>query len=460
MNDLLRRVESTPSPIETKYAIFNFTQNPFPTKPSVTIGSPDIRENGSIYLSDLRRKEQAKFEEMLIPNPDRPQVRTIAFLMDYATRRGRGIGKTAFLFHQLNRINDDLGKTLSRNSEVMFALYILPTPDGKTRKFYQFHRKLCQELNSQEIISKAMWRLRAFSGVIPEGVLEEIGSEPQKTIGNNGWLQSKGINVTWDLDRDIQSKLNKLGLNKGLAENLTRFGHDKDEFEKFFIDNLSDRAWNDDNGKIFFDDLVKFLKLAGFTKGLILVDEVEKIITPQNSQERRSFAEALRFFFVDGQCENARLSFYSLLLTIHPYIQELLNPHWKAAGLDRFAALSAQLDSEYTIYFEPLNKELAIPLAIAYLDASRLSPEFKGRLEPFEPGALEEALVLSGRVPGIYLSLLNNVIEKAIQEARTTINAELIKRVFQIRTPKEPSAEDLTGPLPPAQVNLLEDESK
>lgn len=455
--DLLRRVEPTPTPIETKYAIFNFTQNPFPTKPSVTIGSPDNRENGSIYLPDLRRKEQAKFEEMLIPNPDRPQVRTIAFLMDYATRRGRGIGKTAFLFHQLKRINDDLGKTLSGDSEVIFALYILPTPDGKTRKFYQFHRKLCLELNTQEIISKAMWRLRAFSGVIKDEILKEIGSEPQKTIGDNGWLQSKGINIMWDLDRVIRNNLLKLGINSDLAEKLTHFGHNNIEFEKYYLDNLTDRAWNNDNGQIFFDDIVKVLKLSGFTKGLVLVDEVEKIITPQNSQERRAFAEALRHFFVDGQCENARLSFYSLLLTIHPYVQELLNPHWKAAGLDRFAALSAQLDSEYTIYFEPLNKELAIPLAIAYLDASRLSPEYKGKLEPFEQGALEEALVLSGRVPGIYLSLLYNVIEKAIQEEHRIINADLIKRVFQIRTPKEPSAEDLTGPLPPAQVNLLGD---
>lgn len=455
--DLLRKVSPSTKPIENKYAVFNFSQNPFPTKSSVTIGSPDIRENGSIYLKDLREKEQTKFVRLLIPSVDRPQVRTIAFLMDYATRRGRGIGKTAFLFHQCRRINDDLGKTLSEGSEVIFALYILPNPDGKTRKFWQFHRKLVQELNNQEVISKAMWRLRAFSGVIPQDVLNEIGPEPQKTIGDNGWLQNKGIQVVWELENNLKKKLNELGINRELAEKLARFGHDKNDFEGYYLDQISDRAWNENNGHIFFNDMVKFLALSGFTKGIILVDEVEKIITPQNSQERRDFTDSLRYFFVDGQCENARLSFYSLLLTIHPYVQELLNPHWKAAGLDRFAALIGELDSEYTIYFEPLNKELATPLAKAYLDASRLSNEKTDSLEPFEPEALEEALVLSGRVPGIFLTLLNNVIEKAIQEEHKIINAEFVRRVFQIRTPKEPSVEDLTNSPPPPQVDLLGD---
>lgn len=150
-SDLLRQVVPVQKPIENKYAVFNFTQNPFPKKSSVIIGSPDNRENGSIYLANLRQTEQGKFEELLIPTPAKPQVRTIAFLMDYATRRGRGIGKTAFLYHQCGRINDDLGNALSKGSEVIFALYILPSPDGRMRKFWQFYRKLAQELNNQDI---------------------------------------------------------------------------------------------------------------------------------------------------------------------------------------------------------------------------------------------------------------------------------------------------------------------
>lgn len=73
---------------------------------------------------------------------------------------------------------------------------------------------------------------------------------------------------------------------------------------------------------------------------------------------------------------------------------------------------------------------------------------------------MASVIILSGRVPGLFLTLLNNVIEKAIQEQLNLINAEFVKKVFQIRTPKEPGGEDSTGPLAPTHVNLLEDETK
>ncbi len=453
-HNLLRKAPSI-KPKANKYEKFGFTRNPFPTKPSVTIDSPDSRENGSIYLPKLRKKEQLEFEQLLVPHPDNPQIRSIAFLMDYATRRGRGIGKTAFLNRQHQRIMEDLGNELSGGAEVIFAIHMLPLPGGETRKFWQFHKLLTQSLVDQDIIATAMWRLRAFSGVIPDESLAKIGSEPQKTIGNNKWLQEKNINVMWNLDSTIRRQLQSLGIRHDLAEKLTHFGHSTSNFKQQYLDNLSDYAWKNDNGQLFFDDLVKVLTAARFTKGLLLVDDVEKIITPQNTQERRTFTDSLRYFFIDGQYENARLSFYSLLLTIHPYVQELLNPHWEAAGLDRFAALSGDLASEYTIYFDPLNQESAIPLAMAYLDESRLPDGQKGRLEPFEAEALDEALMLSGRVPGKFLTLLNNAVEKAIQSEWPTIGTAQIRKVTHAQVPKEPGESDTINRPPPTQVDLM-----
>lgn len=90
-HNLLRRAAKPAKPKPNKYEKFGLTQNPFPAKPSITVGSRDDRENGSIYLPELREKQQSRFEDLLIPHPDRSQVRSISFLMDYATRRGRGI---------------------------------------------------------------------------------------------------------------------------------------------------------------------------------------------------------------------------------------------------------------------------------------------------------------------------------------------------------------------------------
>jgi hypothetical protein len=452
--DLFRQATVSTKPKPNKYKKFGFTRNPFPPEPGLKINSPDSRENGSIYLEDLRQKEQHQFEELLVPHPDRLQVRSISFLMDYATRRGRGIGKTSFLYHQHKRIMKDLGNELSGGTEVIFAIYVLPLPDGRTRKFWQFYKILTQAMVEQDIIATAMWRLRAFSGVIPEEVLAQIGSEPQTTIGNDKWLQDNNIDVLWELSHVIRNKLQSLEIESDLIENLTRFGHSASDFKQYYLNQVSDYKWKNDNGQLFFNDLVKLLSVAGFTKGLLLVDEVEKIITPQNTQERRAFTDSLRYFFIDGQCENARFSFYKLLLTIHPYVQELLNPHWEATGLNRFATLSGELASEYTIYFDPLNEESAIPLAVAYLDESRISDEHKGTLDPFKSGALEEALLLSGRVPGVFLTLLNNVVERAILTGWSTIGPEQIRQVAHTKTPQEPEERDEIESLPPTQIDL------
>jgi hypothetical protein len=454
-SDLFRKPAVPLEPKPNKYERFGLTRNPFPAKPSVIINSPDPVENGSIYLPELRENEQSRFEQLLIPNPDRPQVRPIAFLMDYATRRGRGIGKTAFLYHQCKRIMRDLGDELSGSTQVIFAAYVLPPAGGKYRRFWQLSKMLTDALVTQEIIAKAMWRLRAFSGVIPDEVLSQVGTEPQKTIGSNNWLETQGVPVMWDLDHSIRMQLEGLGIRDDLVNALKNFGHSVADFRRYYFDNLSDYYWRRDEGQLLFDDLVKVFTAAGFTKGLLLVDEMEKIIPYQNTEERRAFTEALRYFFIDGQCENARLAFYGLLLTIHPYLQELLNPHWEASGLDRFAALSRELAAEYTVYFEPLTEGTAIPLAKAYLDESRISDDQKGSLEPFDANALEEALMLTGRVPGRFLTLLNNSIEKAVQKEWQIIGADQIRIVAQARAPKEPDQNDAVETLPPSQVNLL-----
>lgn len=454
MLDLLRQSKISVEPKKNKYRNFGFTQNPFPANPSIKVDSSDSRENGSIYLPELREKEQSTFEKLLIPQADSTQAYSIAFLMDYATRRGRGIGKTSFLHHQRTRIMNDFGNQLSGGSAVMFAIYLLPLPSGRTRKFWQISKLIVQALIEQDIIAMAMWRLRAFSGVIPDEVLAQIGSQPQNTIGNDSWLQDKKVDVFWGVSHSIREKLRGLDIDDDLVEKLTNFGCSAESFKQNYYDKLSDHAWRSDDGEACFNDLVKLLIAAGFTKGLILVDEVEKIITPQNTQERRDFTDTLRYFFIDGQNENAKFSFYSLLLTIHPYVQELLNPHWSATGLDRFADLSGDMASQYTIYLEPLNQQSAIPLALAYLDASRISQEHHGELAPFSEKAIEEALVLSGRVPGIYLRLLNQAIEKAILLGWQTIEVSHIKSIAQTQTPKEPNSLDKISPLPAAQIDL------
>ena len=136
-SNLLRKVQKVEKRQNNRYEKFGFTQNPFPRKPSVIVGDTDYRQNGNIYLEELRQSETQQFEQILIPHPDRADTKTIAFLMDYATKYGRGIGKTAFLNYQKKRIQKDLGKALTQDQEIMFALYIFPNPEENYRNLDQ-----------------------------------------------------------------------------------------------------------------------------------------------------------------------------------------------------------------------------------------------------------------------------------------------------------------------------------
>lgn len=458
MSNLLRKYEKTSiTERENRYKVYNFCQNPFPKNPSVTIGGSDNRENGSIYKPDLRIDEEKKFEQLLIPRPDKPETHPIAFLMDYATTQGRGIGKTVFLNHQRLRIMDDFGEKLSKETHVLFAAYILPVPGENYKLFWKISKLIFESLVEQNIISLALCRIRAFSGNISESVLSEVGDDLIQTLGNESWLNEKGVN-TFTLNHNIHNKFKSLSIESNLANNLAHNCYNTTQFKQSMIDNISDSIWRKYGNKYLFDDLIKVLKLAGFSKGVILFDELEKVFPPMNRLERRIFVESIRHYFIDGNNENAKTNFYELLLTIHPYLQELMGPHWKAAGLQRFASLVGDLSDNYTIYFKPINDESAIPLAIEYLNASRLDEkqELKDSMKPFDKEALVHALKFSSNIPGRFLTFLHIVLEKAIDMKWRKITKKRIDEVIRTEIPTEPKYDKEEETLEPRKVDLKE----
>lgn len=443
---------------EETYRRFGLTQNPFPNRPTVVRDSEDPRLNGTLYEPKLREQEQFKFERLMVPGLDQPETRPIGFLMDYATRRGRGIGKTAFLNYQCRRIMSDLGNELTDSTYVMFAAYISPPSGGRSRKFWQFMQQIAEALNEQFIIAQAIWRLRAFSGRIPDDVLTQIGSDPQATIGNDLWLEQKGINVMWDLDRTVERKLQEAGVRDEIAHALASSGHDPVEWQRVFLSQQTDYRWRRQGGQLVFDDLVCLFQAAEFNRGLLLVDQVENVVVPQNQRERRAFVEEIRYFFVDGPHQNTRIGFYGLLLTIHPYLQELLVSHWNAVGLDRVCQLSGGMATQYTIYFEPLPVEVvvAVSLVTAYMNEYRTSADLRGQLTPFDQDAVVEALRLAGGVPGPMLTLLRRTLEEAVENDWKSIGIEQIRSVFETHIPSEPEEVGVGEELPPPRVDLSE----
>lgn len=441
-----------------RYESLGFSENPFPQEPSLVPNSPDPRLNGTIYCMELHAPNRSQFEDLLIPTSSGKPVKSVAFLMDHATRRGRGIGKSAFLKHQQDSIMKDLGEEASRGTSVLFAVYVVPTANPPCRKFWEFSRCLFEAMCDQGIIAKAVWRLRGLSGKIPEEVMNKIEASNawEETIGNNDWLEREGVSVLFHLNHAVKEALLSAGIPEAQASVLSEWGSSPDELRRRWLPGLTDSFWRKEGASLVFDSLVRMFKAAMFTRGLLLVDELEKVVYHQNVLERRAFVDSLRYYLLDGTCENARQRFFGLLLTIHPGIQEILLSHWNAAGLDRLAPLNQPDAQQCTLYFGPLDGPMSLPLVTAYLDHFRINASEKSKIEPFTKDAVIEALVCSGGVPGRTLNLLHRVVEDAANRKLSRIDKDVVITVASASEKTEAKEVEEKTLLPEAKVELTD----
>lgn len=142
-----------------------------------------------------------------------------------------------------------------------------------------------------------------------------------------------------------------------------------------------------------------------------------------------------------------------------PNSQELLMPHWSAAGLDRICSLGGGSSNENTIFFKPLQDEnLQVNLALAYLDHSRSDERSKGKPAPFTKEALCYAMTKEDGIVGKYLRLLYLCVEKAVINGWSEIDQEKIDIVRgggteSINSP-EMAEQNVTETLPSAKIKL------
>ena len=422
-NNLLRKPKKVED-VENKYQFLGFTQNPFPNEPAVKPYSADSRVNGSIFLEKIREEEIKAFKDHIVNAANK-----IGLLMDYAAYKGRGIGKTAFLNHMKNYINSDLGNSISNGDSVLYAVYVAPSADKKNRTLSDVAHSIFTSMHKEGLFLTVFCRLRALSGLM-DNVIDDTLNESnyEDTIANDEWLKERGVDIQ-GVNSFVMNELTNAGITSEVS-NL--FGGSYYSFKKSLEDNRNEFFWKKQGLEFLFDNIEKLLKAALFTNCIILLDEAEKMIQYQNSNERRAFCDNLRYYFIDGSCSNAIDGFFKIVLTIHPNSQELLMPHWAAAGLDRFCSLGGDTSSENSIFFKPMSNDVMMinELAEIYLQKSRIDPS-DDSLNPFTQEAINYAMEKSDRIPGRFLRMLFLMIEKAVHNHWTVIDKEKVDMAWQ-----------------------------
>lgn len=423
MNNLMRKPQISSESKNQKYGFYGFTQNPFPFDPSVIPGSDDKRNNGTLFYEGMREQEMNDFKEILIKSPNR-----IGILMDYAAYKGRGIGKTALLNHVKTVINKDLGFRISDGQEVLYSIYLSPnSSDGNNRSLSRMAHSLYDAMVNERLLFMAFCRLRAFSGGINEDILANLSEDDfERTIADDTWLSKQDADLSI-INSYVIERLYSIGFLDGLQTYRLSFTY------KDFLETIShfhsEIEWNKKGLHLIFNKLVLLFKEAAFSNCIILLDEVEKIVQYQNFNERRAFCDDLRYYFIDGNTENSAEGFFKILITIHPNSQELLMPHWMAAGLERFCELGGAGAKENTVFFKPMKDDINLikDFVRIYLDNSRSNKN--DSVEPFTDEALLLALRKSDNIAGKFLKMLYLAIEKGLTNRWQSIGTNEIEEL-------------------------------
>lgn len=447
-NNLLRKPQIS-NEVKNKYLALGFTQNPFPVEPTVKPDSDDERSNGSIFLEEIRRDEIDEFKKILVEGNNK-----LCVMMDYAAYRGRGIGKSAYLNYLKRHINQDFGYELTNGTSVLYAIYVAPTADDSNRSLSQITRYAYEFMQKDGIFFKIFCRLRAMSGFLDELLLTKDNISLED-IASDDYLKSNSVDVD-GMNNSVKSTIREIGFD--VQYNLfNTFSYE--EFERLVCQQFTDFQWKREGSDFFFNKLERLLKASYFTNCIILLDEAEKLIQHQNFNDRRTFCENVRSYFIDGNTSNALDGFYKMLITLHPNSQELLMPHWSAAGLDRICSLGGSSSNENTIFFKPLqDEELQVNLALAYLDHSRADDNEKGKPIPFTREALCHAMTREDGIVGKYLKLLYLCIEKALINGWSVIGKDEIDLVrdgcSSLSANSGVTEQNTVEPLPTAKIQL------
>jgi hypothetical protein len=444
-------------PTVSRYEILGLRDQPFPSDPVLNPYSTDDRKNGTIYAASAVLEQINKFERLLIRPDDFPNRVRLAYLWAKGDQEsGRGMGKTALLQYFRQRINKDWGHSEFSGRFSAVVVYVSFPSQVDRRHIEQLALSglvdICR--NGVLVASRAALRYQFIPGEIVEKIIAVDDGEPNpENLLKDDILQENGINPS-ELDDSIVQKLRDEGVETKAALALARGQfHDylcsfrKDgNLEPFYVPR--DTKILDYSRTLLFNDVVNYLRTAGFAGGYLFIDDIENLVDQMARRERIEFAKEFGLCTVRPGYANTAYNFFSSVLTTHQQASVGLAHAWGDAGLSAIARLDPT--SPHSIELPLPNKDQAQQIIIAHLDHYRIDKSEKGSIKPFSEDGIE-ALLESGKKlhPRVLLSTAANVISYAVEKAVTTIDATCVKSASEAVTtiPSADFSEGVDGAL-------------
>ena len=418
-------------PVASPYEKLGFQDLPFPTEPLIDPNSIDPRRNGEIFAAASVQAEIDKFERLLIrPNDFGNRVKLASLWAKGQAYQGRGMGKTALLRYFQRRINPDWGYAEFGGQFSAVVVYVT-FPDQVDRRWMeQLAWAALVDVCENGVLNAARASLRrdAMTDAEVDAIVSFNGATRLENLLDDTVLEATGMNPD-----DIDSKVERLLLDEGIT-GAASLALARGNFERFLKSLRRDGELRpyyiprDTRGleyacNLFFNDVVRYLRAAGFGGGYLFVDDIENLADKMTPKYQVAFAKELGICTVRPGYANSAYGFFSCVLTTHDSVIRRLAGAWAEAGLSSFARLDP--DAPTSVELPLPSPEQATAIIVAHLDRFRLNHDEDGSIKPFTDDGLA-ALIQKGPLPRELLSNAALTFMLAAEQGASYVDAQLV----------------------------------
>lgn len=427
------------APIASIYEPLGLTDLPFPTTPVVDPYNSDERRNGRIYAEAPVQAEIEKFEGLLIrPNDFANRARMATLWAKGDTQSGRGMGKTALLRFFQQRINADWGAKEFGGRFSALVVYVAFPEQIDQRYMEQLAWAALVDTCQNGALEVARFALRRkmLSDDQTAAVVNADGAIDWRNLLNDAMLKANDISVP-DLDNQVEKQLLDAGVERAPASALAR-GTFEDHLRDLRRDgNLRpyyvprDLKGLNYSRTLLFNDVVRYLRSAGFAGGYLFIDDIENLTDQMSRRARTEFAKELALCTVRPAYANGAENFFSCVLTTHQSSALALSQPWRESGLAGVTRLDP--DAPTSVELPLPNHDQARQIIIAHLDYYRVNERDKGTIAPFTEDGMN-ALVGKSQHPRDLLANASRVVMHAVDKGVTFIEDKTVEEAMDDAT--------------------------
>jgi hypothetical protein len=437
------------TPIGSKYESIGLRDMPFPSDGFVDPYSTDPRTNGSIYAVSTAQSAITKFENLLIRPDDFPNRVRLAYLWSKGdSESGRGVGKTALLRYFRHRINNDWGSTEFNGQFSAVVVYVGFRNQIDRRHMEQLALSALVDVCKNGVLdaSRAALRLAALPEDTAEAILADTeGSPGPDNLLNDQVLQKHTVDSE-ALDEQVVSTLISAGVEVPVARVLAQ-GTFEDHLRSMRKDRTLEPLYVPRDTKILdysrtllFNDIVNYLRAAGYGGGYLFIDDIENLVDQMARKERIEFAKEFGLCTVRPGYANTAYRFFSNVLTTHQQASVSLSQAWGEAGLAAVGRLDPGSPNSVELPFP--SKDQAKGIIVAHLDYFRISEKDRGSIKPFTQDGIDVLLAGQSVHPRATLSNAARVVQYAVDKNIAVIDGECVKAAGELKT--QAAAPDFT----------------